>query len=108
MTVELGDLKLHGEPTPFASFNGISDFSEVITNVVNTLSAVLRNRLESFLDAGDQVGIDKKLQAVVNKVLSLIPSQIDLPHGLYLDGLLFNNPTAMNEELTIRLETITL
>lgn len=50
--VELSNLQAesHG---PFCDFNGISDFSQVATNVVNTVAAVVRNRLESFIDGGE-------------------------------------------------------
>ena len=38
---------------PFAKFDGISDFSDVASNTVNTLAAVLRNRVNSFINGGD-------------------------------------------------------
>ena len=71
------------------NFDGLSDFSEVVTNVINTVAAVVRNRVDSFVNGGDLYGVDKKLQAVVNKVISLIPNQIMIgDSGLYLDGFL--------------------
>ena len=69
--VELSNLQAesHG---PFCDFNGISDFSQVATNVVNTVAAVVRNRLESFIDGGEQYHVDQKIEAIINKVLRLV------------------------------------
>jgi hypothetical protein len=38
------------DPTHLVSFEGINDFSEVITNVVNTFGAIFRNRLSSMMN----------------------------------------------------------
>ena len=46
---------------PFAKFEGISDFSDVVSNTVNTLAAVVRNRLNSFINGGEQYGLDAKI-----------------------------------------------
>lgn len=43
---------------PFADFNGISDFSEVVSGSINTLAAVLKNRVVSFVNGGDTYGLD--------------------------------------------------
>ena len=69
--VELNDLVLDSVAEPFAHFDGISDFSEIATNIVNTLAAVIRNRLESFIN-GDYPAIDSKLTKILNKILGLV------------------------------------
>jgi hypothetical protein len=56
------------------AFDGLSDFSEVVTNVVNTVAAVVRNRVDSLINGGDLYGLDMKIQAVINKIISLIPA----------------------------------
>jgi hypothetical protein len=77
---------------PLTKFDGISDFSDVVTNVVNTLAAVVRNRLDSFINGGELYSIDAKIEAVINKIIGLIPSQFDLGgSGLYFDGWLYSN-----------------
>jgi len=90
---------------PAANFEGISDFSDVVTNVVNTVAAVVRNRVESFINGGDLYGIDQKLSAFVNKVIHMIPDQIELGKGLYIDGFLYSDLTASNNVLSIPMQT---
>ena len=51
--IDLSNLHAKSQPSPFVDFNGISDFSLVATNVVNTVAAVVRNRLESFIEGGE-------------------------------------------------------
>ena len=82
-------MKVNSGAEPFTKFDGISDFSDVVSNVVNTVAAVLRNRLDSFINGGDTYGVDAKIEAVINKIIALIPSQFDLGSGgLYFDGWL--------------------
>jgi len=83
------NMKVDSGAEPFTNFDGISDFSDVVTNVVNTVAAVVRNRLDSFINGGDLYGIDAKIEAVINKIIGLVPSQFDLGSGgLYFDGWL--------------------
>ena len=49
----------------------MSDFSQVIQGTANTLAAVIRNRLESFING--KYGLDKKVAEFINKVLKMIP-----------------------------------
>ncbi len=72
--LKFSDVHIESVAEPFVNFDGLSDFSEVVTNVVNTVAAVVRNRVESLVNGGDLYGVDQKLQAVINKVISLIPS----------------------------------
>ena len=46
---------------PFCNFDGISDFSDVATGTVNTVAAVVRNRVASFINGGDDYGLDAKI-----------------------------------------------
>ncbi len=59
---------------PLVNFDGLSDFSEVVTNAVNTVGAVVVNRFESIINGGNMYDVDRKIQAVVNAVIELIPS----------------------------------
>lgn len=72
--LKFSDVHIESVAEPLVNFDGLSDFSEVVTNVVNTVAAVVRNRVESLVNGGDLYGVDQKLQAVINKVISLIPS----------------------------------
>ena len=51
---------------------------------MNTLAAVVRNRVDSFINGGDLYHIDGKVQAIINKILRLIP---ELPWDLGSSGL---------------------
>lgn len=65
---------------------------------------MIRNRLESFING--KYGLDEKIAAFINKVIHLIPDQIDIGDtGLYLDGFLFDNIQAKNKLLKIPLKT---
>ena len=90
--VQLSELEFDAQPHPFSDFNGISDFSHVVTNVINTVAAVVRNRVESFIDGGDLYNVQDKIEAIINKVLGLI----DFPYhlgdgGLYIDGVFYSD-----------------
>lgn len=75
--------------------------------MVNTLGAVVRNRLESFINGGETYGIDEKIESIINKVIALIPDQIKLgDSGLYLDGWLYAGITAGHDELQIPLKVM--
>jgi len=76
------NINLTSAAEPFADFDGVSDFSEIVTNIVNTLAAVVRNRLESFVNGGDEYFLDEKLQIIVNKVLNLVSFPIPLGENL--------------------------
>ena len=92
----LSNAKLSQQAEPFCNYDGISDFSEVVTNTVNTFAAVVRNRLLSIVNGGPTgeetyPELEAKVQGLINTVLGLIPSQIDIKDtGLYLDGFLYS------------------
>ena len=89
---------------PLALFDGLADFSELATNAVNTAAAVVRNRLVSFVNGGL---LTNKVNAFLNKVIHMIPPQIDLGKtGLYLDGGLYRNFEADINVLQIPLKTV--
>lgn len=73
-TLDFSETHIDAAAEPFVDFDGISDFSEVVTNVVNTVAAVVRNRVESFVNGGDLYGVDSKFSEIVNKVIAMIPS----------------------------------
>lgn len=90
--VQLENLEFDAQPHPFSDFNGISDFSQVVTNVVNTVVAVVRNRVESFIDGGDLYHVEDKVEAIINKVLGLIDFPFHLgDSGLYIDGVFYSD-----------------
>ena len=50
--LHISDLELHFAPDqPHPLFDGISDFSILASNVATTLTAVIRNRLQSMINA---------------------------------------------------------
>jgi len=73
-TLDFSQTQIDSAPEPFVDFDGISDFSEVVTNVINTVAAVVRNRVDSFINGGDLYGVDSKFSEIVNKVIAMIPS----------------------------------
>ena len=103
-TLDFSETHIDAAAEPFVDFDGISDFSEVVTNVVNTVAAVVRNRVESFVNGGDLYGVDSKFSEIVNKVIAMIPSQIYLgDKGIYLDGFLMSNLQAENDVIIAKL-----
>lgn len=52
-TLDFKNTNLEWPHEPFTKFDGISDFSEVLSNVVNTGAAVVKNRLKSMINGGD-------------------------------------------------------
>lgn len=73
-TLDFSETHIDSAAEPFVDFDGISDFSEVVTNVINTVAAVVRNRVDSFINGGDLYGVDSKFSEIVNKVIAMIPS----------------------------------
>lgn len=103
-TVNMTDVHIESLAEPFSDFNGISDFSEIVTNVVNTLVAVIRNRAESLINGGEQYPIDKKIEAIINKVMNLVKFPIQLGDNLYLEGLLYDNIITSRNMMKIPLD----
>ena len=103
--MSLKDLSLYfADPQPNVVFEGISDFSELATSLVTTLTAVIRNRLRSFINAGDLTG---KINSITNSVIDLVPEQVSLGNtGLYLDGWMYQNPAASQGILHVPLKTV--
>ena len=106
-TVELSNMHIESQPKPFASLDGINDFSQIATNVLNTVAAVVRNRVESFVNGGDQYGVDEKIEAVVNAVFAYAAMPWILPgdKGLYIDGFFYDNIQSLNDQLVFKLDT---
>ena len=57
--VSMSNFRLDWDAEPVVNFDGVSDFSDLATNVVNTLGAVVRNRLESLVNGNDEYPVDK-------------------------------------------------
>ena len=93
LKVTLTDLYLNfSDPHPNVVFEGLSDFSELATGLVTTLTTVIRNRLKSFINSGD---LTAKINNITNAVIDLVPEQVSLGDtGLYLDSWLYSNPYA--------------
>ena len=70
-----------------------------MTNVVNTVAAVVRNRVESFINGGDEYGLDEKIQDVINAVFDYASMPWVLPgdKGLYIDGFFYDNIQSLND-----------
>ena len=84
---------------PLAIFDGVSDFSEVVTGLLDTVGAIIRNRLVSIIN--EQL-VTEKVNTLLNAVLALAPQDIDITHTegeeFYLDGLLYENLGWVNTE----------
>ena len=59
--IEMSNINLSVSAEPLCNFDGLSDFSEITTNVINTVAAVVRNRVESFINGGDLYALDGKI-----------------------------------------------
>ena len=105
LELTLTDMTLEAVAEPFCKFDGISDFSDVATGTVNTVAAVVRNRVASLINGGDVYGVDAKIQAIINKILALIPGTIKFgDSGLYLDGWLKENLQTSNDALIAKMK----
>jgi len=93
-----GELKLvvedmelnYGKAQMPADFDGLSDFSIVLSNTINTVVDVFRNRAVSMLNS--QL-LTPKITAIGNKIISLLPGKIPLGPELYLTGVFAGPPT---------------
>ena len=105
--IDLSNLHAKSEPSPFVDFNGISDFSLVATNVVNTVAAVVRNRLESFIDGGELYNVEDKVEAILNKILGLVDFPISIgDSGFYLDGVFYSDIISGNDQILMPLDVM--
>ena len=100
--LNISNLELEFSPNqPHPLFDGISDFSIVVSNIATTLNAVLRNRIQSMINA--QM-LTPKINTIANKIIKLFPAQI--PFGpLILDGFLAGKPVSNPEYAVFPLAT---
>lgn len=93
------------DPTNFADFDGLSDFSETASNAINTLTNVIRNRLQSMLN--HQI-FTPKIVSFANKIVQLLPSEIHFPDSeFFLEGILYANPVSKeNVGVQVPLKTL--
>jgi hypothetical protein len=70
LSVDLSSITLELGKYPLAVFDGVSDFSEVVTGLVDTVGGTVRNRLVSIIN--EQL-VTQKLNTLLNAVLALPP-----------------------------------
>ena len=102
-SINLWDMRLDflpGQPHPL--FDGISDFSVLVTNVMTTVFAVVRNRLSTLINS--QL-INGKFAKIVNGILHLFPQTIPLG-AIDLVGFLAGNPVSTPHYLYLPMSTI--
>ena len=100
------DMEISSQAIPFSSFEGISDVSDLTTNLVNTIAAIVRNRADSFINGNDLYGFDAKFNKLVNRIFGLMPMPLNLGDtGLYIDGFWYDNIWAQNKLMTAKLKT---
>ena len=86
------DMKINSTAEPFCAFDGISDVSSITTNIVNTVAAIIRNRVVSFVNGDENYGLDDTLSTIVNRIFGLVPMPLPIgDKGLYLDGFFYDN-----------------
>jgi hypothetical protein len=79
LQVQLSDITIEtSNPQPFLLFNGVADYSQVVTSLLDTLTAIIRNRIISIVN---QQVFTPKVNTFANKVLSLFPTEIPLMVG---------------------------
>lgn len=104
--VTFSDMKINSTAEPFCQFDGISDVSSITTNIMNTVAAIVRNRVVSFINGDEKYGLDDTLSNIVNKIFGLVPMPFHLGNtGLYLDGFFYDNVWAQNDLMTAKLST---
>ncbi len=65
-------------------YDGLSDFSIIVTNIVNTIA----NLIGSAIVKATSEALQGKVVPFINKIIHLIPEDIDIPYtqDLYLTG----------------------
>jgi hypothetical protein len=91
-------------PGSLLNLDGLNDFGVVINSTLNHFTSIFRNRLSSMIN--EQI-FTEKFSGIINKVLSLVPNDIELfDSDFYIEGLLFSNPTYVDSEyMKIQLDT---
>jgi len=107
--IGIDNMKIDSLAEPFCKLDGISDFSQVATNVINTLAAVVRNRVDSFINGSElfDYHTDDKIMAILNKIFGLIDFPINIgKKGLYLDGIFYKDMMPTNNQLYVPLDVM--
>ena len=90
-------------PESVVNIDGLSDLSLFMNDTVNIVSTIVRNRVASLLNTPMVI---HKINLVVNAILLEIPLNIHLGGDLYLEGLLYENPTfVQGSYLTAKVDT---
>jgi hypothetical protein len=58
------------DTAPLLNFEGVNNFGTVLNNTLNTLTAIIRNRLSSIIN--EQL-VTPKANQILKNVLSIIP-----------------------------------
>ena len=105
-TACLSEMSIDTAPMPFCNFDGTNDFSQILTNLVNTAAAVIRNRVDSFINGGDMYNFDQKIEDFLNNVFSYVSMPWVLPgdKGLYIDGFFYDNIQSLNDQMVFKLD----
>lgn len=92
------------KPGNLIILDGLSDFSQVMTNTLDTITAIIRNRLSSMIDAQT---LTAPINSAFNNIISKIPDDIEIGGSdYYIQGLLQSNPTTVaGQYLSIPLQT---
>ena len=106
MEFTLSNMTAKSVAEPFCAIDGLSDVSDLTQNLVNNVAAVVRNRINSFINGGEKYGVNTKIQKVINKLIDSVPMPIPIgKSGLYLDGFFYDNVQSNNDQFIIKLKT---
>ena len=92
MEFTLSNMTAKSVAEPFCAIDGLSDVSDLTQNLVNNVAAVVRNRINSFINGGEKYGVNTKIQTIINRLIDSVPMPYPLgDSGLYLDGFFYAN-----------------
>ena len=77
-------------PDAVVNIDGLSDLSLFMNDTVNIVSVMVRNRIASLINTPMVI---HKINLILNAILLEIPINIHLGGDLYLEGLLYDDPT---------------
>ena len=106
MEFTLSNMTAKSLAEPFCAIDGLSDVSELTQNIVNNLAAVVRNRINSFINGGETYGLETKIQKIINRIVDMVPMPFYIGDtGLYIDGFFYDNTISNNDQLIVKLKT---
>ena len=90
------------DPGALINIDGLNDFGIIVNNTVNTLISIVRNRLVSIVN--EQL-LTPKINEIFDAISFLLPEDIHLGGDLYLEGLLYDNPTYNDTYMVMGVDT---